>query len=145
AFDLRQVVAHRLHALRLLLGDAPSQVHLDKLHRPPATHPPQRPPDLGHEFVAILDHVPEGRGHKDPNHAVFAGGWLQGVHFIRLNLSRSLQASQQLLEVLLKVRELAVVDTPVCADIEMENLPFADKKYDARAATPGVANFKVNI
>ena len=60
ALDLRQTVSQRFLALGLFLGHAPAQVHLDKLHRPPSADFAQGRPDLGHEFVAILDHVQKG-------------------------------------------------------------------------------------
>ena len=74
ALDLCQTVAQCLLALRLFLGDTPAQINFDKLHRSLAADLPQGWPDVGHEFVAVLNHVAKRRRNKHADDAVFGGG-----------------------------------------------------------------------
>ena len=61
AFDLCQAVAQCLFTLRLFFGDTPAQINFDKFHSTLSTDLAQGRPDVGHEFVAVLNHVAEGR------------------------------------------------------------------------------------
>lgn len=60
--------------------DAPAEVHLDELHLALSAQPAQGGPGVRHQFVALLHHVPKGRGDEDADGAV-AGetDWLRHV------------------------------------------------------------------
>jgi len=52
----------------------PAQVHLDQLDLPLPAEPAQLGPGVGHQFVALADHVAKGRGDEDADSAVGGGG-----------------------------------------------------------------------